>query len=88
MGIEDGMVYVATQYHKGYAIGGNVKIIHRYLPREVGELVVWYLWMVLPFQQRLDLVRNEATQGEGFDSEYYTVAVKFSVALKLSRVAL
>jgi hypothetical protein len=54
MGIEDGMVYVATRYHKGYAISGDVKIIHRYLPREVGELVVWYLWLVLPFQQRLE----------------------------------
>jgi superfamily II DNA helicase RecQ len=54
MGIEDGMVYVATRYHKGYNISGDIKIIHRYLPREVGELVVWYLWLVLPFQQRLE----------------------------------
>jgi hypothetical protein len=28
MGIEDGMVYVATRYHRGYAISGDVKIIH------------------------------------------------------------
>lgn len=54
MGIEDGMVYIATRYHKGYNISGDIKIIHRYLPREVGELVVWYLWLVLPFQQRLE----------------------------------
>ena len=54
MFIEDGMVVFATRYHKGYNISGDIKIIHRYLPREVGELVVWYLWLVLPFQQRLE----------------------------------
>jgi superfamily II DNA helicase RecQ/uncharacterized C2H2 Zn-finger protein len=52
--IEDGMVAFVTRYHKGYAVSGDVKIIHRYLPREVGELIVWYLWLVLPFQQRLE----------------------------------
>jgi hypothetical protein len=52
--IEDGMVVFVTRYHKGYNVSGDIKIIHRYLPREVGELVVWYLWLVLPFQQRLE----------------------------------
>ena len=52
--IEDGMVVYVTRYHKGYAVSGDVKVIHRYLPREVGELLVWYLWLVLPFQQRLE----------------------------------
>jgi hypothetical protein len=52
--IEDGMVVYVTRYHKGYAVSGDVKIIHQYLPREVGELLVWYLWLVLPFQQRLE----------------------------------
>jgi RecQ family ATP-dependent DNA helicase len=54
MFIEDGMVVIATRYHKGYHVSGDVKIIHRYLPREVGELVVYYMWLVLPFQQRLE----------------------------------
>jgi hypothetical protein len=52
--IEDGMVVFVTLYYKGYNVSSNVKIIHRYLPREVGELVVWYMWLVLPFQQRLE----------------------------------
>jgi superfamily II DNA or RNA helicase len=52
--VEDGMVVFVTRYHKGYNVSGDVKIIHRYLPREVGELVVWYMWLVLPFQQRLE----------------------------------
>ncbi|KAL5376689.1 hypothetical protein PMIN02_011724 [Paraphaeosphaeria minitans] len=52
--IEDGKVVFVTRYHKGYVVSGDVKIIHRYLPREVGELVVYYLWLVLPFQQRME----------------------------------
>lgn len=47
--IEDGMVVFATRYYKGYNVSGDIKIIYRYLPREVGELVVWYLWLVLLF---------------------------------------
>jgi hypothetical protein len=38
--IEDGIVVFVTRYHKGYKVKGDVKIIHRYLLREVGELVV------------------------------------------------
>jgi hypothetical protein len=52
--IEDGMIVFATRYHKGYNVSGDVNIIHRYLPREVGELLVYYMWLVLPFQQRLE----------------------------------
>jgi hypothetical protein len=51
--IEDGMVVFVTRYHKEYNLSRDVKIIHRYLPRKVGELVVWYMWLVLPFQQQL-----------------------------------
>jgi hypothetical protein len=35
---EDGMVVFVTRYHRGYSAGGKLKIIHRYLPREVGVL--------------------------------------------------
>ena len=52
--IKDGIVVFVTRYYKGYNVSGDVKIIYRYLPREVGELVVWYLWLVLPFQQRFE----------------------------------
>ena len=44
--IEDGMVVFVTKYHKGYALSGDIKVIHRYLPREVGALLGWYLWLV------------------------------------------
>lgn len=52
--LEDGLVVLVTRYHKGYAVSGSTKVIQRYLPREVGELLIWYLWLVLPFQQRLE----------------------------------
>ena len=45
-----------TCYHKGYSIQGSTKIIHCYLPKEVSELVVYYLWLVLPFSQQLCLL--------------------------------
>jgi superfamily II DNA helicase RecQ len=54
MFIEDGMVVLVTRYHKGYQMQGDVKIIHRYLPREVAELLIWYLWLVQPFQRQLE----------------------------------
>jgi superfamily II DNA helicase RecQ len=54
--IEDGLVVFVTRYHKGYALSGDVKVIHRYLPRELGALVVLYLWLVRPFERRLQAV--------------------------------
>ena len=53
--VEDELVVFVTRGHKGYSMKGNVKVIHRYLPQEVGMLLVYYLLLVLPFQQRLEL---------------------------------
>ncbi|KAF4534197.1 Helicase [Lasiodiplodia theobromae] len=38
--IEDGMVVFVMRYHKGYALQGDVKSIHRYLLRERIEVLV------------------------------------------------
>jgi hypothetical protein len=51
--IEHGLVSTVTTYHKGYSISNSTKIIHRYLPKAVSELVVYYLWLILPFCQSL-----------------------------------
>lgn len=51
--VKDGLIVFATKYHKGFYASNDAKIIHRYLPHAVGELVVWYLWLVLPFVERL-----------------------------------
>ena len=54
--VEDGTIVFVTRGHKGYSLKGDVKIIHRYLPQEVATLLVYYLLLVLPFQQGLELV--------------------------------
>lgn len=57
--VEDGLVAIVTSYHKGYTCTGTTKIVHRYLPREISELVVYYLWLILPFLQKLTLLIAE-----------------------------
>ena len=51
--IEDGLVVLVTAYHKGFYASNDVKVIHRYLPQEVGALLVYYLWLLRPFVQQL-----------------------------------
>jgi hypothetical protein len=41
--IEGGIVSIVTTYHKGYSTIRNTKIIYRYLPKEVGKLLIYYL---------------------------------------------
>ncbi len=59
--VENGLVSFVTFYHKGYSIQGSTKIIHRYLPKEVSELLVYYLWLVLPFANQLRLLALDQT---------------------------
>jgi superfamily II DNA or RNA helicase len=69
--IEDGIVVVASKYHKGFYASNDAKIIHRYLPREVGELMVWYLWLVLPFVERLQRYQHRIrSQGDETGSDW------------------
>lgn len=51
--VEDGLVSLVFHYHKGYNITGHTKIIHRYLPRELGDVLIRYLWVVVPFCQAI-----------------------------------
>lgn len=52
--IEDGLMVYVTMYHKGIGASAKAKIIHRYLPREVGELLFYYLWIVMPFWRKIE----------------------------------
>ena len=47
--IERGIVAFVPKYGKITSYSGKVKVIYRYTPREVGKLVVYYLWIVEPF---------------------------------------
>jgi superfamily II DNA helicase RecQ len=49
-------VLFVTAYHKGYEFTERTKIIQRYLPREIGELLVYYLWLALPFSEAMQVV--------------------------------
>ncbi|KAK5126519.1 hypothetical protein LTR08_004674 [Meristemomyces frigidus] len=60
--VENGMVSTVTTYHKGYNATGSTKIIHRYLPKEVGELLVYYVWIIRPGVAKLRLL---AQLGQG-----------------------
>jgi hypothetical protein len=60
--LDDGMVEMIISYHKGFSFSQEVKIIHRYLPQEVGELVVFFLWLVEPFLRQLQqLIYGQTT---------------------------
>jgi hypothetical protein len=50
------MVSIVTTYHKGYSTTRNTKIIYRYLLKEVGELLIYYLWLVQPFCRKLEML--------------------------------
>ena len=52
---ENGLLSLVTFYYKGYSISGSTKVISRYLPREIGSLLVYYLWLIVPFQRRIGL---------------------------------
>lgn len=54
--IEHGLVSTVTSYHKSQSVTNSIKIIHRYLPREVSELIVYYLWLILPFTETADML--------------------------------
>jgi len=41
--INNSMVDFITSYHKGFNHSLKSKIIHRYVPKEVRELIVYYL---------------------------------------------
>jgi hypothetical protein len=47
--VEDGLVVFVTMYNKTMGMSAKAKVIHRYIPREVGELVVYYIWLAVPF---------------------------------------
>ncbi|KAK3612844.1 hypothetical protein LTR22_028429, partial [Elasticomyces elasticus] len=38
--IDNGMVVFVTNHHMGYKKGRRANIVHRYVPREIGEIVV------------------------------------------------
>ena len=48
--IQGGLVALVTRYHKGFAFSGRPKTVYRFLPNDVGELLVYYLWLIAPVE--------------------------------------
>ena len=59
--VENGLVSLVTRYHKGYSTTSDMRVIHRYLPREVGTILLQYLWLIQPFFERLELWYGRTT---------------------------
>lgn len=63
---EGGLLSFTTTYHKGYSFSKRVKTIHRYVPREVSELVVYFLGLGRPFINALQALHNGVTRRTAF----------------------
>ncbi|KAH4596285.1 hypothetical protein HBH82_231530 [Parastagonospora nodorum] len=55
--IEHSLVAFVTSYHKNYSQTSVTKTIFRYLPSEIGTLLVLYLSLVTPFLEQLHKLR-------------------------------
>jgi superfamily II DNA helicase RecQ len=51
--IDRGLVCIFTRYHKNVLKMNHTKDIFRFLPPRIGNLLVYYLWLVLPFYQNV-----------------------------------
>lgn len=50
------MVSLVTMYHRRFKVTNDICVVHRYLPRSVGRLVVYYMWLALPFVEHLSAI--------------------------------
>ena len=64
--IEGGLIAFVTSYHKGYSASGKIKTVHRYVPKEVSEIVVYYLWLVQPFVEILQMLERGQSEFGSF----------------------
>jgi Orsellinic acid/F9775 biosynthesis cluster protein D len=56
--VDNGVVEIVIRYHKGYSMEGSTRITHRFLSKEISEMFVLYLWLILPFKQYLEAMRS------------------------------
>ena len=40
-----------TTYHKGFSASQSMKVVYRFAPREVSEMVLYYMWLAWPFER-------------------------------------
>lgn len=64
-----GLVAIVSSYHKGYSASHQAKVVFRFLPREVGSLLVWYLWLVLPYYHTVQATMQRYDEEAQTDKE-------------------
>lgn len=64
--VHGGMISFSTAYHKGYSFRKRVNTIHRFVPKEVGEITVYYLGLGRPFVNDLQMLHNGVTRFTAF----------------------
>jgi hypothetical protein len=64
--LDRGLVSFVSTYHKGYDFTKKVKAIHRYVPREVSELVVYFLGLGRPFIDDLQMMHYDVEEPTTF----------------------
>ncbi|KAH7252861.1 hypothetical protein BKA59DRAFT_393098, partial [Fusarium tricinctum] len=47
--IDRGLVIIIIGIHKNLSQSQRLKVIYYFLPQEVGTLLIYYLWLVMPF---------------------------------------
>jgi hypothetical protein len=57
--VENGLVSTIPSYHKSQNVTNTTNIIHRYLPQAVSEILIYYLWLIQPFTETLDMLTHE-----------------------------
>lgn len=64
--IQHRMLCMLFTYHKGYQLKGQSKVIYRYLPQALGELLVRYITTVIPFCQQIQVKQSSRPQFSPF----------------------
>lgn len=61
--IDQGLVVFVTMYHKNYERSGKLRPIQRFIPREVGEPLLLFLWLAVPFLEATQAVMKGDSNG-------------------------
>lgn len=62
IGVENGLMFFAPKTSKNYLQRLKLKVVHHYLPQEVSEILMYYLWLVLPYWEKVQIsVDTDAT---------------------------
>ncbi|KAJ0128986.1 hypothetical protein HZ326_27918 [Fusarium oxysporum f. sp. albedinis] len=47
--VENSLISFITYYHKGYSVTGIAKTIYQYLPKNIRELLLYFIWLLVLF---------------------------------------